>query len=131
MRAEPFLYFNGRCEEAIIFYRRALGAEVVQLVRFRDAPAIPAPAGAEDKIMHALLSVGDSRLLLSDGPCRGKAYFQGFSLAVSVKEDEEAERIFRALARGGQVQIPLTTTSFASTFGMVADPFGILWTVST
>jgi PhnB protein len=131
MRAEPYLYFNGRCEEAIIFYQSAVGAELVELVRFRDAPTVPAPAGADDKIMHALLRIGESRLLLSDGPCRGRTCFQGFSLAVWVKEDEEAERIFRALVRGGQVQIPLKTTSFASTFGMAADPFGVLWTIST
>ena len=131
MRAEPYLYFNGRCEEAIIFYQSALGAELVELVRFRDAPHIPAPAGADDKIMHALLRIGESSLLLSDGPCRGTTYFQGFSLALSVKEDEEAERIFRGLVRGGRVHIPLKTTSFASTFGMAADPFGVLWTVST
>jgi PhnB protein len=131
MRVEPYLYFNGRCEEAIAFYQRAVGAEVVRLVRFKDNPGLPAPPGADDKVMHARLRFGETIVFASDGQGEGKPAFQGFSLTLSATSDAEAERLFAALTDGGHVQLPLMSTPFASRFGMGSDPFGILWTVAT
>jgi PhnB protein len=133
VQVQPYLFFNGRCEEAIEFYRRALGAEVTGLVRFKDTPEPHAPGmvppGAENKVMHASFRVGDSMVLASDGRCEGRPSFQGFSLSLTVPTDAEAERLFTALADGGQVQMPLTKTFFASRFGMVADRFGVSWMI--
>jgi len=130
MRVEPYLYFNGRCEEAVDFYRRAIGAEVTMLTRFKDNPGTPAPAGAENNVMHASLRIGETTLLASDGQGHGKPEFQGFSLSLTVPADAEAERLFAALADDGCVQIPLSSTPFASRFGMVVDRFGVLWTIA-
>ena len=130
MRVEPYLYFDGRCEEAVAFYRRAIGAEITMLTRFKDSPGSPAPAGAENKVMHASLRVGETTILASDGQCHGKPEFKGFSVSLTVLADVEAERLFAALADEGHVQIPLLSTPFASRFGMVADRFGVLWTVA-
>jgi PhnB protein len=124
MRVEPYLYFNGRCEEAVDFYRRAVGAEVLTLLRFKDNPGTPAPAGAEDKVMHARLRFGETIVLASDGQGQGPANFEGFSLTLSAASDAEAERLFAALTDGGRVQIPLMQTPFASRFGMGVDRFG-------
>ena len=131
MRVEPYLYFNGRCEEAVDFYRRAVGAEVLALVRFKDNPGTPAPAGAEDKVMHARLRFGETIVMASDGQGQGSPSFEGFSLTLTATSDAEAERLFAALTDGGQVQVPLMPTPFASRFGMGADRFGVLWTVAT
>jgi len=130
MLIQPYLFFDGRCEEAINFYRGALGAEVTMLVRFKDSPE-PAqnPPGNENKVMHASIRIGDSTVLVSDGHCQGKPNFQGFSLSVSVANGVEAKRVFDALADGGQVQMPLTKTFFSPSFGMVADRFGVGWMV--
>jgi PhnB protein len=132
-KVQPYLFFDGRCEEAIEFYKRVLGAEVMMLMRFKDSPEPPPPGtmppGAENKVMHATIRIGSSTVMLSDGDCRGKPTFQGFSLSHSVRDDAEAERLFRALGEGGQVQAPLTRTFFASKFGMVADRFGVSWMV--
>jgi PhnB protein len=128
MRAEPYLYFDGHCEEAVKFYRHTIGAEVVAMVRFKDGGA-PAPAGAENKLMHLHLRIGESTVLASDGQCRGAPSFQGFSLSLSAAGDTEAERLFAALSDGGSVKLALTSTPFASRFGMVTDRFGVLWTV--
>lgn len=130
MRVEPYLYFNGRCEEAVDFYRRAIGAEVTMLTRFKDNPGAAVPAGAENNVMHASLRIGETTLLASDGQRHGKPEFQGFSLSLTVPADAEAERLFTALADDGRVQIPLSSTPFASRFGMVVDRFGVLWTVA-
>ena len=130
MLIQPYLFFDGRCEEAITFYRGTLGAEVTMLVRFKDSPE-PAqnPPGNENKVMHASIRIGDSTVLVSDGHCQGKPNFQGFSLSVSVANGAEAKRVFDALADGGQVQMPLTKTFFSPSFGMVADRFGVGWMV--
>jgi PhnB protein len=133
MQVQPYLFFDGRCEEALDFYRRALGAEVEMLMRFKDSPA-PAqpgmvPPGAEDKVMHSTFRVGEARVMASDGHCQGKPSFQGFALSLTAADDAEAQRRFTALAEGGQVQMPLTRTFFASSFGMVADRFGVTWMV--
>jgi len=136
MQVQAYLTFNGRCEEAIEFYRSALGAEVVMLMRFKDAPAGgpgegcaggPVPDG--DKIMHCALRIGETTLMASDGMSLGEPSFQGFSLALSPKDAAEAEKLFLALSEGGQAQMALTETFFASRFGMVADKFGVSWMI--
>ncbi len=127
MRVDPYLYFQGRCEEAFDFYRRALGAEVQTLVRFGDMPRSQAPDG--NKVMHAVLRIGETTLLASDGENRGTTSFDGFGMALSASSDKEAEQLFAALAEGGQVQMPLTPTPFASRYGMLADRFGVPWMI--
>ena len=133
MQVQPYLFFDGRCEEALEFYRSALGAEVTSLHRFKDSPEPHAPgmipSGAENKVMHASFRVGSTTVLASDGRCTGHPSFQGFSLSLTVPNDAEAERLFAALGLGGQVQMPLTKTFFSSRFGMVADRFGVSWMV--
>lgn len=137
MQVQPYLFFDGRCEEALEFYRSEIGAEVTALMRFKDAPqdasasgeGCAAPAVSPDKVMHASFRVGNTEVLASDGMAQGQPSFQGFSLALSVPDDAEAERRFAALAEGGQVQMPLTKTFFSSNFGMVADRFGVSWMV--
>jgi PhnB protein len=133
MFVQPYLFLDGRCEEAIEFYRKALGAEVEMLMRFKDSPEPPQPGmvppGSENKVMHSCLRIGDSRVMASDGHCQGKANFQGFSLSLTAANAAEADRVFAALANGGQVQLPLTKTFFSPRFGMVADLFGVSWMV--
>jgi len=133
MHIESYLFFNGRCEEAIEFYKRALGAEVLMLMRNKESPE-PAPPGmlppgSENKIMHATLRIGDSSLMLSDGDNNGKPDFKGFSLSLDVATEAEADRLFSALADGGKVQMPLAKTFWSPKFGMVADRFGVGWMV--
>jgi PhnB protein len=140
MKVQNYLFFDGRCEEALDFYRSALGAEVTALMRFKDGPqeaqegsapgeGCAGPTPAPDKVMHASFRIGDTEVLASDGEGRGNPSFQGFSLAVTVKDGDEAERLFAALGDGGQVQMPLTKTFFTSHFGMVADRFCVSWMV--
>jgi PhnB protein len=130
MQIQPYLMYEGRCEEAIAFYRGALGAEVTMLMRFKDSPDPDmVPPGAEDKVMHASFRIGETTVLASDGRCGGPASFQGFSLSLTVPNEAEAERLFGALGDGGQVQMPLTKTFFSPRFGMVADRFGVSWMV--
>jgi PhnB protein len=133
MQVQPYLFFDGRCEEAVEFYKSALGAEVATLMRYKDSPEPPqpgcAPPGAENKVMHASFRIGQTTVMASDGQCLGKPSFQGFSLSLAVPTDAEAERLFAALAEGGHVQMPLTKTFFSSRFGMVADRFGVCWMV--
>jgi PhnB protein len=130
MRVEPYLYFNGRCEEAVEFYQRAIGANIIALARFKDNPGSQAQAGAENKVMHAELRIGDTSVLASDGQSQAPINFQGFSLSLATEKDADAERLFTALSDGGRVQVPLMSTPFASRFGMVADQFGVLWTIA-
>lgn len=133
MQVQPYLFFDGRCDEAIEFYRSALGAEVTGLMRFKDSPEPPQPGmvppGAENKLMHASFRIGDTTVMASDGRCLGRPNFQGFSLSLTAPDDAEAERLFASLAEGGQVQMPLTKTFFSSRFGMVADRFGMSWMI--
>jgi len=141
MQIQPYLFFEGRCEEAIDFYRNTLGAEVEALMRFSEAPEQPegaepsegcaGPMPAGDKIMHACFRVGDTRVMASDGMCSGNSSFQGVSLALTVPDDDTAQRMFGALADDGQVQMPLAKTFFASSFGVVADRFGVSWMLVT
>lgn len=133
MQVQPYLFFDGRCEEAIEFYKSALGAEVAVLMRFKESPEPPQPGvcppGSEDKVMHASFRIGETTLMASDGRCQGKPSFQGISLSLTAKDDADAERLFAALGEGGQVQMPLTRTFFSSRFGMVADRFGVSWMI--
>jgi len=132
MKVAPYLFFDGRAEEAIEYYRRVLDAKVERILRFKDSPESKpgmTPPGAENKIMHAELRFGDTVLLMSDGHCAGKPEFRGFGIALSVANDGDADRRFAALSDGGQVQMPLTKTFFTSKFGMVLDRFGVMWMV--
>ena len=132
MDVQPYLFFDGRCEEALEFYKKTLGAEVKVLLRFKDNPEPQpgmTPPGAENKVMHANFRIGDTDLLASDGRCLGQPKFQGFSLSLWAKTAAEADKKFAALADGGQVQMPLAKTFFSPRFGMVADKFGIGWMV--
>ena len=131
MSITPYLFFEGRCAEALEFYQRALGAEVTRLMRYTDSPDPAMVHGTPDKVMHASFRIGDTTVLASDGRCQGQPSFHGFSLSLTVADDAEAERRFAALAEGGQVQMPLAKTFFASRFGMVADRFGVSWMVVT
>jgi PhnB protein len=128
MQIQPYLFFEGRCEEAIEFYQAAVGAEVLMLMRYKESPEPGPPANAE-KVMHASLRIGDSTVLISDGRCSEKPSFQGFALSLTVANDAEAEQRFTALSDGGQVQMPLVKTFFTTSFGMVTDRFGVLWMV--
>ena len=127
---QTYLFFDGRCEEAVDFYRDALGAEVEMISRFKDSPdkGMCGP-GSEEKIMHASLRIGETLMMASDGRCTGRPSFQGFSLSLTASNEAEANRIFSALANGGQVQMPLGKTFFSPCFGMVADRFGVSWMV--
>ena len=133
MLVQSYLFFDGRCEEALEFYRKNLGAEVTMLMRFKDSPEPQQPGmvppGSENKVMHASFRIGETTVMASDGRCLGKPNFQGFALSLTVANDAEAERAFAALRDGGQVQMPLTKTFFSSRFGMVADRFGVSWMV--
>ncbi|HVK93766.1 MAG TPA: VOC family protein [Noviherbaspirillum sp.] len=133
MEVQPYLFFDGRCEEAAEFYRSALDAEVTMLMRFKDSPEPHPPGmlppGSENKVMHMNLRIGDTTVMASDGHCLGQPKFQGFSLSLAVPDDATADRRFAALADGGQVQMPLTKTFFSPRFGMVADRFGVTWMV--
>ena len=130
IQVQPYVFYEGRCEEALAFYRGALGAEVTMLMRFKDSPdpGMVSP-GAEDKVMHASFRVGETTVLASDGRCQGTPSFQGFSLSLTVPNEAEAERLFAALGDGGQVQMPMTKTFFSPRFGMVADRFGVSWMI--
>jgi PhnB protein len=130
MPVQPYLFFDGRCEEAIAFYQKTLGAEVEMMMRFKDNPNPEAnPPGSADKVMHAALKIGDDLVLASDGRCLGQPNFQGFALSVTAPNEAEAARVFNALGDGGQVQMPLGKTFFSPSFGMVSDRFGVGWMV--
>ena len=133
MQVQPYLFFDGKCEEALDFYRRALDAKVVTLMRFKDNPEPPQPGmippGSENKVMHTSFRIGDTTLMASDGRNTGHPNFQGISLSLTASNDAEAERLFAALQDGGKVQMPMTKTFFSSRFGMVADRFGVSWMI--
>jgi len=132
MQVQPYLFFDGRAEEAIEFYRRTLGAEVKMLMRWKDCPEPPndmTPKGAGNKVMHATLQIGETAVMASDGRCQGKPSFQGFALSLGAANEAEAKRWFAGLSDGGQVQMPLAKTFFSPCFGMVADKFGVSWMV--
>jgi len=133
MQVESYLFFDGRCEEALEFYRKKLGADVTMLMRYKDSPEPHQPGmippGAENKVMHASFRIGETTLMASDGRCQGQPNFQGFAQSLTVPNEAEADRLFTALADGGQVHMPLTKTFFSPRFGMVADRFGLTWMI--
>ncbi len=132
MQVQPYLFFDGRCEEAIEFYKSALGIKVEMLMRFKDNPDPQpgsCPPGAENKVMHAAFHVGDTLVMVSDGYAKGKPEFKGFSLSLDVATEAEADRLFAALGKGGQVQMPLAKTFYSPRFGVVADRFGVSWMI--
>ena len=130
MQIEPYLFFEGRCEEAVEFYRKALGAGLVALLRFRDSPDPGMiPPGMEDKVMHACLRIGDTAVMASDGRCEGKPAFQGFSLSLNLADEAQAQRLFHALTEGGQATMPLAETVVAKRCGRVTDRFGVGWMI--
>ena len=130
MKVQPYVFFDGKCDEALEFYKRALGAKVTALMRWKEAPdkSMITP-GQENKVMHSEFQVGETVILASDGRSTGNPSFQGFALTITADNDADAKRIFNALGDGGQVQMPLEKTFFASLFGMVADKFGVGWMV--
>ena len=132
MQIQPYLSFEGRAQEALDFYKKALGAKEGMIMRFKDAPpeaqANMTP-GSGDKIMHMSFKVGDTELMGSDGMCTGKAKFEGMSLTYNAKDAAEAEKVFKALGDGGQVRMPLNKTFFSPAFGMLADKFGVGWMI--
>ena len=131
-KVEPYLFFGGRCAEALEFYRTAIGAEIIMSMRFSDSPE-PMPPGVlqpgfEDKVMHSSFRVGDTELMASDG-CDETSTFSGFSLSLTVSTEAEADRAFDALADGGQVTMPLGKTFWSPRYGMLVDRFGVNWMV--
>ena len=130
MIVQPYLFFEGRCEEALEFYKKAIGAEVTAMMRNSDSPdQSDTPPGMENKVLHCNFSVGETQLMASDGMCNGSPKFAGVSLSISVTEASEAERLFAGLSEGGQVQLAMHKTFFAERFGMAADKFGVPWMV--
>jgi PhnB protein len=133
MRIEPYLFFDGRCEEALAFYKGAVGAETTMLMRYNQCPdPLPPgaiPPGSENKVMHASMKIGDATVMAADGKCGGAPAFEGFSLTYNASNEAEADRVFAALSQGGQVTMPLGKTFFAPRFGMCSDKFGVGWMV--
>ncbi len=134
MKVEPYLFFDGQCEEAIAFYQRALGATVEFMMRYGDSPEPPPegtlPPGSAHKIMHASLCIGEARFMVADDVYSGEGGFKGFSLSLDFAEEAAARAVFAALADGGQVSMPLGKTFWSPLFGMVSDRFGVGWMVS-
>jgi PhnB protein len=130
---QPYIFFRGRCEEALEFYKTALGAQVDFLMRYKESPEPPPPGrvppGFENKVMHATFRIGSNILMASDG-CEENMKFDGFSLAISVATEAEAKSAFNALSAGGKVVMPLTKTFWSPCFGMLTDKFGMSWMVS-
>jgi PhnB protein len=132
MQVQPYLFFDGRCEEAIEFYREKLGADVTMFVRFKDVPESQTemiPEGAGNKIMHARFRIGETAVMASDGHCEGHPNFEGFCLSITAATASDAEFMFAALSDGGKVQLPLSKTFFSPRYGMVSDRFGVSWMV--
>jgi len=133
VNVQPYLFFDGRCEEALEFYREAVGARVSMMMRYNESPDPPPPEtlqhGFEDKVMHATMHIGQSTIMASDG-VNDQIEFGGFSLSIAASNTEEAEKMFAALADGGTVTMPLTKTFWSPMFGMLTDKFGLAWMVS-
>lgn len=133
MKVEPYLFFEGCCEEALAFYQKAAGAEILMKLRYKESPVPPQPGKDAkidgEKIMHASFRIGQTTLMASDGCNQGTPNFQGFSLCITVGSDGEAQKIFTAMSEGGAVRMPLTKTFYSSNFGMLTDRFGMGWMV--
>ena len=133
MQVQPYLFFDVRCEEALDFYRKSLGAQVDMTMRYKESPEPPPPGmvppGYENKIMHSSFRVGDSTVMAADD-CTGHPKPQGFSLSITVPDEAQADKVFGALAEGGKVTMPLSKTFWSPKFGMVDDRFGVHWMVN-
>jgi PhnB protein len=130
MYVQPYLFFDGRAQEALDFYKKAIGAQVTALMRFSEAPdQSQIKPESKDKVMHAAFKVGDTEILISDGRNQGSPKFDGFSLTIQCKDAAETEKYFKALGEGGEVAMPLEKTFFAKSFGMLKDKFGMHWMV--
>jgi PhnB protein len=130
MNVEAYLFFEGRTEEALQFYQQKLGAKIEGIIRYKENPEPKYnPPNSDEKVMHSLFRIGDTKVMASDGNCVGKPQFQGFALTLNAANPAEAEKRFNALAEGGKVNMPLGETFFAKSFGMVADRFGVSWMV--
>ena len=129
MTVQPYLFFNGRADEALAFYKTALGAESTMVMRFKENPGGTAvnPPGSDDKVMHMAFKVGDTLIMGSDGHTYGKTNFQGFALAITVDTVEKAKKMEAALLEGGSQGMPSGETFFAKYFAMVTDKFGMQW----
>ena len=131
MQVEPYLFFEGRCEEALNFYQQALGAEVTFLMRYKDSPEPQSyPSGLEEKIMHANVRIGESSIMVSDGHCEDTCNFQGFSLSIALENIAKAEQLFTALSNGGEITMALGKTFWSPSFGVVRDRFGVSWMIN-
>jgi PhnB protein len=129
---QVYLNFAGRCEEAIEFYKTALDAKVEMILRFKDAPADSQCPGADgDKVMHSGFRIGNTLVMASDCAGGDKPKFEGFSLAISVTSEADADRLFAALSEGGKVEMPLDKTFWSPRFGVVSDKFGVSWMIDT
>jgi PhnB protein len=131
MHVQPYLDFNGRCDEALAFYQKAIGAKVGMLMRWKDSPdqTMCTPQNA-DKVMHSQFQIGDTTVMASDGRGGGKPNFHGIMLSISANSEADADRLFAGLAEDGQVQMPMGKTFFSPRFGMVADKFGVGWMIN-
>ena len=132
MNVQSYITFGGRCEEALEFYKKSVGAEVTSLMRWKESPDadMKGPPGWEDKVMNAMFRIGDTDLMADDGMGESKAEFKGMTLSIEVADDAEAEHVFTALGEGGKVTMPLTKTFWSSSFGMLTDKFGVPWMVN-
>ncbi len=134
MKIEPYLFFDGRAEEALAFYQKSLGAKVEMVMRFSESPdPIPdgrLPEGFENKIMHASFLIGVARVMVSDGAGMTGRKFGGFALSLQFPSEAEARAAFEALAVGGQIDMPIGPTFWSACFGMITDRFGIQWMVT-
>ena len=132
MKVQAYLTFAGRCEEALEFYKKSIGAEVTSLMRWKESldKDMKGPPGYEEKIMNAAFRIGDTQLMADDGMGGNEAEFKGMTLAIEVADDAEAKRVFTALGAGGKVTMPLMKTFWSSSFGMLTDKFGVPWMVN-
>jgi len=130
MHVQPYLFFDGRCDEALDFYKKAIGAKVGMLMRWKDSPdkSMCTPANAE-KVMHAQFQIGDTTVMASDGRNEGRPKFDGFALSILAQSEAEVDKMFAALGDGGDVTMPLGKTFFSPRFGMLADKFGVHWMI--
>ena len=132
MKVQPYITFGGRCDEALEFYKKSIGAEVTGLMRWKENPDkdMKGPVGYEEKIMNAAFRIGDTQLMADDGMGEKTAEFKGMTLVIEVADDLEAKRVFTALGEGGNVTMPLMKTFWSSSFGMLTDKFGVPWMVN-
>ena len=130
MQVQSYLFFDGRCDDALEFYKKTIGAKVEMLMRWKDSPdkSMCTP-GNEDKVMHSAFRVGETSLMASDGRNTGNPNFQGFALSINAKDEAEADKLFGALSEGGKITMPMTKTFFSPRFGMLADKFGVGWMI--